>query len=1085
MSFRSRLTLAFLILCLLVSPSFCQTEAASLSGTIRDPQGASVPGVEVRATRLETGTVATSATNDAGLYIFTGLQPGRYRIVVRRQGFKEVVTELLLSVQDRRQQDISLTIGPRTESVTVEAGAPLINMQDASVSTVVDRHFAEELPLNGRSFQSLIELTPGVVLTANNGSETGQFSINGQRDYSNYWTVDGVGANIGFSAAGYVGEGLAGALGGTNVFGGTTSLVSVDALQEFRIQTSTYAPEYGRTPGGQISIVTRSGTNHFHGTLFDYFRNNVLDANDWFANESGLPKPEERQNDFGGTVGGPLWKDHTFFFFSYEGLRLRLPQAARATVPDTNPNDPYSRQFALPEFAPFLNAFPLPNGPEVLDANGNHQGIAQFNTAYGNPGSLDAYSVRIDHKIGDKLTIFARSNYSPSNLNQRGLYSGLGSLASTVSNTLTETAGATWLPSPSLTNDFRFNFSKTDNYTNTVSTNFGGATPLGALPYPSPYTLKNSGISFYISSLATPAVSEGASGFNQQRQINLVDSLSIQQRNHSFKFGVDYRRLSPSVWPAPGQDAPSYGVVAVFPDVPSAETGTNPVFVGNSYTLPATFLFRNLGVFAQDTWRVRPRLTITYGLRWDVDFVVSTLSGPNFSAASGFNLTDLSNLASVPKTSPYGTRYGNLGPRFGLAYQLSTREGWQTVLRGGFGVFYDLASSESGNLYSNYNYPFGSSVFQTTVPIPQLYIPPAPVVQPDAPGVYGTLYSVDPHLKTPYTLQWNVAMEQALGKAQTLTASYVGASGRDLLSEAGVTNPNPNLAGANLITNLGSSSYNALQVQFQRRLAAGVQAIGSYTWAHSLDTGSGGSAEEISNALPARNPDINRGPSDFDIRHAASGAITYNIPAPKGHTFADILLQGWSLDNIFQARSAPPFDVYYTFATALSNGFYTDVRPDVLPGVPLYVYGPQYPGGKAINSNPAATCPDGNPSIGPFCSPPVDSNGTPLRQGDLSRNALRGFGAVQWDLALHREVSFGESAKLQLRAELFNAANHPNFGQPGGNLGSPSAPPANFGLSTSMLGRYLGGGNIGAGAFDPLYQIGGPRSIQLALKLMF
>jgi len=1074
-------------------PLLAQTEAASIGGVIHDSQGAAVPDADVTVTRIETDTVARTKTNGVGIYLLTGLVPGSYRMVVRKTGFKEIATsQFNLVVQQKLEQNFSLAVGSATETVNVDATADMIDTQDASVSTVVDRQFADRLPLNGRSFQSLIELTPGVVLTPNNGSETGQFSINGQRDYSNYWTVDGVSANIGFSAAGYVGEGMSGSLGGTNVFGGTNGLVSVDALQEFRIQTSTYAPEFGRTPGGQISIVTRSGSNQFHGTLFNYFRNEALDANDWFANQAGLRKPQERQNNFGGTVGGPIWKNKTFFFFSYEGMRLRLPQTAVATVPDTNPDDPYSRQYALPDFLPYLNAFPLPNGPEVLDGDGNHQGIAQFNLSYANPGSLNAYSLRIDHRFNDKLMVFGRYNYSPSSIDQRGLYTGFGSLSHSVSNTLTETVGATWTISPTIANDFRFNFSKTDNYTSTASTDFGGAIPLTSLPYPSQYTLKNSGIGFYIGSLqpyCCGGVSAGPGGFNQQRQFNVVDSLSVQKATHTLKFGVDYRRLSPSVWPGPGQNTPSFGVLAAFPDVASAETGTNAWFVGNSYTLPVTFLFRNLGAFAQDTWRLRPRLTMTYGVRWDVDFVPSTLSGPNFAAVTGFDLNNLANLASLPNTSPYSTRYGSFAPRLGLAYQLSQSDRWQTVVRGGFGLFYDLASSESGNLYSNYNYPFGSAVFQADVPDP-FYIAPAPIVQPDAPGVYGTLYSVDPHLKMPYTLQWNFAIEQALGKAQTFTASYVGASGRNLLSTAGVTftdpSQNPNLGGANLVTNAGSSSYNALQLQFQRRLSAGLQALASYSWAHSIDTGSGGSSESISNALPSANPNINRGSSDFDIRHAASAGITYDIPGLKGNALSNAILHGWSLENLFQVRSASPLDVFYTFHTSLSNGFYTDIRPDVVTDVPLYLYGSQYPGGKAINFNRGPVCPDGNLSVGPFCSPPVDSNGVPVRQGNLPRNALRGFGAVQWDFAVHREFPIHERIKLQFRAEMFNVLNHPNFGPPVNDLGyDPATPSAGFGLANAMLGRSLGGGNIGAGAFDPLYQIGGPRSIQLALKLAF
>src|SRR5712692_3444607 len=368
---RLRCLLMALVLCFLVGVrAFAQMETATLSGVINDPNGAVVPDVEVTAMRIETGTVVTTRTNGAGIYFFTGLMPGHYHLMVRKPGFKEIaIKEFQLYVQDKLEQNFALEIGSVSESVTVNANDLHINTTDATVSTVVDRQFAENLPMNGRSFQTLIELTPGVALTPSNFGDNGQFSVNGQRPSSNYWMVDGVSANIGSNAGVNPGNGLGGTVGAFSAMGGTSSLVSVDALQEFRIQTSTYAPEFGRTPGGQISIVTRSGTNQFHGTAFDYFRNDVLDANDWFGNNLGLPKPEERQNDFGGTLSGPILKDRTFFFFSYEGLRLRLPQVAADTVPDLN-----ARQSATPAVQPFLNAFPLPNGPEVLDVNNNPTG---------------------------------------------------------------------------------------------------------------------------------------------------------------------------------------------------------------------------------------------------------------------------------------------------------------------------------------------------------------------------------------------------------------------------------------------------------------------------------------------------------------------------------------------------------------------------------------------------------------------------------------------------------------------------------------------------------------------------------------
>jgi hypothetical protein len=462
-----------------------------------------------------------------------------------------------------------------------------------------------------------------------------------------------------------------------------------------------------------------------------------------------------------------------------------------------------------------------------------------------------------------------------------------------------------------------------------------------------------------------------------------------------------------------------------------------------------------------------------------VDSVLS--SNPEFNAVTGFDLSNLSNLALLSAgTPPYKTKWGNVAPRIGLAYQVSESQRWQTVLRGGFGVFYDLASSEAGNSVSLDQYPFGSSSFlagipyggTVTFPLTPAAAAPAPIVPPNASNG-GVLVAFNPNLGLPYTLQWNVAVEQALGKQQTMSVSYVGAAGKRLIQTSAIYFPNLNLNAADLVTNAGTSDYNALQLQFQRRLSRGLQALASYSWSHSLDTGSAGSLGSGSNALSALNSNVNRGPSDFDVRNAFSTGLTYDLPAPHGNAFVHTILRGWSSENIVQVRSAPPVDVYYSGFGQLSNGFLTNVRPDVVTGQPFYLHGTQYPGGKAFNS--AA-----------FTSPPLDpATGLPVGQGNLPRNALRGFGATQWDFAVHREFLIHESLKLQFRAEMFNVLNHPNFGPPVGDLGSPSAINPQFGQSIQMLGRSLAGGNLGSGGFDPLYQLGGPRSIQFALKLLF
>ncbi len=1060
---KHRLGVFALVLLCCSAIGLSQAPTAVLNGEVRDSSGGAIAGATVEVINDATGIRSTTETNNEGIYSVPNLPPGTYHVRVSKPGFKVVVhPDITLNVQDAKAIGFSLPVGPVSDTVTVEGGAPLINTESAAVSTVVDRQFAENLPMNGRSFQTLIQLTPGVVPTVSNSNDNGQFSVNGQRPVSNYWMVDGVSANIGIgvSSFGYAGNGLGGTLGSFSAFGGTNSLVSVDALQEFRIQTSTYAPEFGRTPGGQISIVTRSGTNRFHGSAFDYFRNDVFDANNWFNTSvtPALSKAKERQNDFGGTFSGPFLKDRTFFFFSYEGLRLRLPQTTFTTVPDLS-----ARQNAVPAMQPFLNAYPFdPNQPDL----GN--GVARFNASYSDPASLDAYSLRVDHKLRENLRLFGRYNYSPSEILQRGHAAGpLSTLFASRITTQTATVGGTLVISPITTNDLRFNYSRTDASSDYHTDNFGGAVPLTSLPFPSSFTSRNGLLFLGNFSLLHGSLREGQNGQNLQRQINIVDSLSIQKGSHGFKFGADFRRLSPVFHPN------AYQQLVLFRNVLAAENG-GFLFSSTGSNLTSTFLFQDLGIFVQDTWHIVPRLTLTYGLRWDVDSVPQSIDGPSFNAVTGFNLNDLSNLALAPVgTPPYGTTYGNFAPRVGLAYQLSQYQDWQTVLRGGFGVFYDLATSEFGSQVFAGNYPFGSTVahFGGTFPLNSAMASPPPITPPNASNS-GALYAFDPHLQLPYTLEWNVALQQALGKQQTISASYIGAAGRRLLQTATILSPNPTFFGAWLVTNAGTSDYDALQIQFERRLSRGLQALASYTWSHSIDDASAGSYANVSNLLVPSTRNANRGASDFDIRNAFSAGMTYELPAPKISRFTNVILHGWSLQSFILARSAPPVDISDQNFFRFNNGALADIRPDLVPGQPLYLHGSQYPGGKAFNQ--AA-----------FTDPPVDpSTGNPLRQGNVGRNALRGFGATQWDFAVHREFPIRESFKLQFRAEMFNVLNHPNFGSPSGYPSAVWGAPG-FGVASQMLGQSLNNDNLGGGSFSPLYQIGGPRSIQFALKFIF
>jgi Carboxypeptidase regulatory-like domain len=1064
-----RVFLAVLLL-ILGSKVLPQSPDGSIRGIVLDPDAKAIPDAEIIVVNDVTGVQYQTKTNGDGIYNAENLPPGPYRIQVSKFGFKAIIKpDITINVQDALLLNFTLEVGASSVVVTVEGGAPMVNTTDASVSTVVDRQFAENLPLNGRSFQSLIFLTPGVVVTPSTSDDNGQFSVNGQRPASNYWTVDGVGANVGIGAGANPANGFGGTIGSFSTLGGTNSLVSIDAMQEFRVQTSTFAPEFGRTPGGQISIVTRSGTNRFHGTLFDYFRNDAMDANDWFANEKGLPKPKERQNDFGGTLGGPILKDKTFFFFSYEGLRLRLPETTLSNVPDLR-----ARANAVPGMQPYLNAFPLPS-PNAPDNAAT--GEAEFNASYSNPGTLDASSIRIDHQFNNRWSLFGRYNYSPSELSMRGGGGGTSALSSVESfriTTQTLTLGTAWAISPSITNDFRFNYSRTNAQSSYSLDSFGGAVPLTSLPFPASYTSQDSLFGAYIFSLGVGEfLASGRNAQNIQRQLNVVDSLSIQTGRHSLKFGVDFRRLSPFAAP------PRYEQLPFFSDVGAAEAGQanfgGYIGAGNEVTV----LLHNIGSYAQDSWRVLPRLTMTYGVRWDLDFAPSSASGPALPAVVGYSLTNFSNLAIAPAGTPaYQTTYGNVAPRFGAAYQISQNADYQTVVRGGFGVFYDLASAEIGTAIGLGVPPFGQSV---SLPSSSFPYTPAQAAPPPIPsgGTLSEFEVFNPHLKLPYTLEWNVALEQALGKEQTLTMSYVGADGHRLLQTVEVLSPptNPDILLGAFVDNAASSNYNALQIQYQRRISHGLEALASYTWSHSIDNASASSFGNHSNLGTGADASDNRGSSDFDIRHAFTGGFSYAIPAPQEKGLAQGVLGGWSVQSFLLARSATPVDLTDVHFTELNGGKFTNIRPDVIPGMPLYVYGSQCiavfgvscPGGKGFN--PAA-----------FTDPPRDGEtGDPLRQGDLPRNALRGFGAFQWDFALHRDFPLHEGVKLQFRAELFNILNHPNFGPPYPYFGATG-----FGLATQMLSQNLsGGGSSGAGGFNPLYQIGGPRSCQLALKITF
>lgn len=1076
---RFSIRVCILVFACLAGISVCQAdELAAVTGLVTDPNGRSVPGVSFVITNLGTNIESKTVTNDQGIYRVPSLQPGIYRITLSKDGFKSIVKSgIELHVQDVASINFELQIGSVNETVTVEAGGLVMNTTDASVGTVVDRKFVENTPLNGRSFQDLISLTPGVVTQSPNAStgpagSGGDFSVNGQRTESNIYTVDGVSGNVapGSGLGNLNGQPAAsGSVPAGTVLGTTQSLVSVDALQEFRVQSSTYSAEYGGGPGGQFSFVTRSGTNDFHGTLFDYLRNDFFDANDWFNNSLGVPKSPLRQNDFGGTLGGPVLipglyhgKDRTFFFASYEGLRLTQPQAAQANqlVPDT-----FMRQQAPTALQPILNAYPVQNGKDFGTAAA--PSLAQFILPFSVPSQIDSTSVRLDHTFGPKLSLFFRVGDTPSSASIRGAAgSALSELTQTSVNIQTYTLGAASQLSSRANNDFRVNYSRGDAKNEAALDNFGGATPinLGAALGAGSSALAAPTMEIFFPGVGLSLLREFP-GSNRLRQWNLVDTFSIVSGHHQFRLGVDYRRI---VSPAnPGSPM----ITGIYTSPQSILSNTARV-VGVRQLLSATPIFNETAAFVQDEWRVMPRLNLSLGLRWEIDPPPHGANGQDAFTLLG-SVSNPSSLTLAPRGTPlWNTTWYNFAPRAGLAWTARNKSGWETVVRVGGGVYFDTNNQLAASGFSGFG--FQALAQYRGVPLPAT---PAQVnITPSISAPYNQVNAFPAHLQLPYTLQWNASVQQAMGRSQALTLSYVGAAGRRLMGDQVLSLGalNTNFLGVDYwVANL-TSDYHALQAQFQRTVTGGVHALASYTWSHCLDFGSsyGG--------LPST-----RGNCDTDVRHTFQGGVSWDLPGASGNKLVQALVNHWGLDGRLIARTAFPVNPISFQGTDPLTGQQVNGGLDAAPGIPLYLYGARCaaanggvpcPGGRAFNTTPDAVaggCSDGTPSVGPFCLPPLDSNGNLIRRGTLGRNVLRGFGEWQINMAVRREFPIHERLRLQFRAEAFNILNHPNFGFIDPNFGN-----ATFGQALSML-------NQGLGTVASQYQQGGPRSMQFALKFLF
>jgi Ca-activated chloride channel family protein len=914
----------------------------------------------------------------------------------------------------------TLPLAGLTQTVSVMAcSEQLLNSTQASLSTTVTARDVQTLPLNGRSFQNLATLAPGTVSASGdqfaNDPRPG-IASNGQRTSSNMFMVDGVSANFGIAPGGQnPGPSAAGSILALTASGGDSGIAPLDSVQELSVKTSYTEPQYGRVPGAQVNVITRAGSNLFHGSLFHVFGNDATDANDWFANSRGLKKPPRRLNNFGGSISGPIDRDKIFFFGSYEGLRLRQPMTGITDVPSL-----LSRTAAVPEIQPFLNAFPRPTGSARPD------GLAEFAATFANAARHDVGGFRIDW-MGTMSSFSGKYTFADSDADERGAggfslntMNRIRSRAQTITGIYNRTLSSTRVL------DLRANYSRLRVTGSQSLDEFGGAVvPLSLAPA--------FGDSFNFDLNARGAnLMTGSEASNIQRQFNAVGSMLIISGTHSIKFGADYRRMSPSF------GLRSLETNVLLDGVGQAITGV-PERVG-LFNREASQSpdFNNLSLYAQEDWRKTANLTLTYGLRWELNPAPANDGTQPLAVDRANNPAQLRSVA--PGASLWRTTYSNFAPRFGFAYQLLGQNNPKLVLRGGFAMLYDLGQQRAGEAFAD-SIPFVSGS--------------------GAPAIVS-----DPQLKLPYTLNWHVGLERELGPNQSISAAYVGTAGRRLLRTQTLFDQNVEFPFLRLTTNAGRSNYRALQFQFNRRLAHGLGSTVSYTWARALDNVSDDSARNV--LMSSTNPAFDRGPSDFDARHQVNGFVNYDLPALFSKGLGNRLFRNWSVDSVANLRSARPVNVLYLFPTSFGMGYF---RPDMVAGESLYIFDPAVEGGRRIN--PAA-----------FIVP------SGLDQGDLPRNSLRGFPFYQIDLALRRRFNLSENRALQFRTDVFNLFNHPNFADPVGRdqvlagvfSGGSFTPNSTFGRSSSLLGQSLSGTGEGFGSF---YNTGGPRTLRFSLKLTF
>ena len=1128
-SIRYLCTLGCCLLALLLvvaGSTTAQTFRGTILGTVTDSSGATVPGATVTIKNVDTGLTRTLTTSDDGSYSAPELPIGNYSVTVEKQGFKTgLITGIKVEVSTERRADVTLQTGELSQKVEVLGEElPMVETTSNNMGGIVETNTIENLPVNGRDYQKLILLVPGAssgpdAITDSPGSY-GTVSVNGARGRSNNYLLDGTDMNDGYRNDPAINEG--------GVFATPATILPIEAIAEVHV-ASNFEAEYGRSAGAAINIVTKSGTNDWHGSAFDYVRNTALNARNFFDLASAGPQQPFHLNQFGGSFGGPIIKEKTFFFIDYEGVRETGAQSSPGCVPtaadiSANAPTPGDTSTINPVIQNLLklNPWPAATNPNV-DCYANGGSNVTIATPFSN--RVDNAIVKIDHQfnknnmltgryyIGDSTQLFPLAltgggllpNYNTMTPTRVQLISI--SYVSVLTPSIVNEARVGW-------NRFAEGFFSQDRSFDPSSIGFdtvGTGTPNAGNPY-------NFGMPV-INVAGLPQLGADKADPRQRVDTNwhYIDNISWKSGKHDIKFGYEFRRTSISqIFNRTFRGRLKFsGLDSFLAGIPD-DGGTQGTGSTNRNTFENSHAF-----YLQDSYRFTRSLTVNLGLRYDYFGIVQEKQNmfTNVDPTTGI-------VSPVGAGRLYQPDYNNWAPRISVAWDVNGKG--RTVVRAGYGIFYDSFSQDMFLGHLPYSSSFDPGPAYSGLPgIGQIsfgspatdgegnllpFAPNQPIFANYTP--MGDAFGVNPHMRSPYLENYNLNLQQQLTHKIVLQVGYVGSSGHKLLNFTDINQPSAaqiwaaDCAGVTggtlgqacpggsitspvprrLNNNLGyiyweqsaaNSNYNALQTTLRIDNWHGLTTGVSYTWSHSIDTASDGEDYVPNAAQPtdSTNPSSNRGNSNFDIRNRLSWNFMYEFPNRKGSL--EKLTNGWGLNGILTVQSGNPFHMILGLDDY--DGAYTFFsKPDVVGPIKYNYSDPTQFLDLSSFAAPCAPGPSGFDGSAASCMP-----GT-RHFGNEGRNSLIGPSFRQMDFSIFKNTKITERLKMELRFEAYNLLNHPNFANPiWPNFLSDPTLTNSFGSNGRLQGYLPISVTADVGAGYPVLGGGGPRSLQIAAKFTF